>query len=97
MDISINPSEVQAFARQLSQWATQMKNVKTNIVSKTRNLEQHWKDADFLTFVEIVKVHGQNLGTSIEHFEKVAKQLLEMAKELEEQKRRNQRRMNNMQ
>jgi uncharacterized protein YukE len=96
MDISINPSEVTAFSRQLMQWANQMKSTKSTIVSATRSLEQHWKDPQFLMFVEIVKGHGQTLGTSIDQFEKISKELGELAKQLDEMKRQQQRRINNL-
>ena len=96
MDISINPSDVNAFATQLRGLASQMKGIKTTIVSKTRALEQHWKDPQFLMFVDIVKSHGQNLATSIDQFEKISKELTELAKSLEEAMRQKQRRINNL-
>ena len=96
MEISINPADVSTFSRQLMQWASQMKGIKNTIVSKTRSMEQHWKDPQFLMFVEIVKGHGQTLGTSIDQFEKISKELGELAKELEEMKRQQQRRINNL-
>lgn len=96
MDISINPADVSAFSRQLMQWATQMNGIKSTIMSKTRSMEQHWKDPQFLIFVEIVKAHGQTLGTSIEQFEKISRELGELSKQLEELKRQQQRRLNNL-
>jgi uncharacterized protein YukE len=96
MNISINPGEVTAFSRQLMQWANQMKSIKNTIISKTRSLEQHWKDPQFLMFVEIVKGHGQTLEISIEQFENISKEIGELARQLEEMQRQAARRINNM-
>jgi uncharacterized protein YukE len=96
MDISINHSEVTAFSRQLMQWANQMESIKNMIVSQTRSLEQHWKDPQFLMFVEIVQGHGKTLEISIEQFENISKEIGELARQLEEMQRQAARRINNM-
>jgi len=96
MDISVNHSEVRTFAGNLNQWAQQMRSTRNNILARTHQLETQWKDPQYRMFVEITKSHSRTLGLSIDQFEKMSKQLMHMAADLERAQQEMQQRLRNM-
>ena len=96
MDISVKHGEVRAFSGNLTQWAQQMRSTRQNILARTHQLETQWKDPQYRTFVEIAKSHGTTLGLAIDQFEKMSKELMHMAVELERAQQLMQQRLRNM-
>lgn len=96
MDISVKHGEVRIFAGNLDQWAKQMRATRNNILSRTHQLETQWKDPQYRMFVEIAKSHGTTLGLAIDQFEKMSKELMHMASELERTQQLMQQRLRNM-
>ena len=96
MDISVNHSEVRQFAANLNQWAQQLRVTRNNILSRTHQLESQWKDPQYRMFVEIAKSHGTTLNLAIDQFEKMSKELMQMAIELERAQQLMQQRLRNM-
>ena len=83
MDISIKHGEVKTFARNLSNWAQQMRGVRNEIMSRTHQLESHWRDPQYRMFVDLAQTHGKNLGNAIEQFEKASRNLNLMVADME--------------
>jgi uncharacterized protein YukE len=96
MDISVKHGEVRAFAGNLNQWAQQMRSTRNNILARTHQLETQWKDPQYRTFVDIAKSHGTTLGLAIDQFEKMSKELMHMAADLERTQQLMQQRLRNM-
>ena len=96
MDISVEPSEVKKFSRQLQKWSDNMASTQRAILSSARSLESKWKDPQYRLFVGIASTQAATLEAAIEQFETCSKELSEMATQLEEQIRRDQQRLRNM-
>lgn len=96
MDISVKHTEVRVFAGNLNQWAQQMRTVRHNILGRTHQLESEWRDPQYRMFVEIAKSHGTTLGLAIDQFEKMSRELMQMANELERAQQLMQQRLRNM-
>ncbi len=83
--ISVTPSELRAYASKLKQWAGELRSIKQNIISKTRQLENHWQDSQFRLYLSIATEHAETLAKSIESFEENAKVLEKQAQRLQEE------------
>ena len=95
-NINVTPQEVRSYANQLNNWGQQMKSIRQSIVGKTHQLEAHWKDPQYMMFVETTNSHAAQLKSSIDLFEKMGRELLIMANELENAMRLQQARVRNM-
>jgi len=96
MDISIKHSDVYQYAMQLKQWADQMRSTQHQIIAKTRQLENQWRDPQYRMYVETTTNQARVLGTSIDQFETMSEQLKIMARQIEETQRMMQNRINQM-
>jgi len=97
MQISVDHHEVEAFARNLKDWASQMLSTHHNILMRVQQLETQWSDPQYRMFVEIAQTQSKTLKSAVDQFEVMSDQLASMARMLEHTKREMENQIRSMQ
>lgn len=84
MELSVTPAEVEQYARNLHEWANQVRNLHAQVKGKTDALQSHWNDPQFKMFVEVINGHNANLELAVKSFDDISATLVRMARSMAE-------------